>query len=203
MKTKLRELVLQLQASPQKAGIFLVLCVVLAIVGGRQLIGAGPSRAAAQESVAQTRDQVLGLSDIAALETGGAAIAVPAPASGLRDLFRFDDRYFPPAAQQDPETGNSAKFDARPDDPSPVSGSSGDGIAEVIRAETERFRLRSTLLGARPIAVIAITDDPGEPRSEMLRIGEAVSGFELLEIQPRSVTLEKSGVRVTLTISGD
>ncbi len=203
IQTKLRELKLQAQASPQKAGIFVVLCAVLAVIGGKQMLGAGPSRATAQEALAEAKEQVLGLSDLAELDTGTHVIRVPKPESGLRDLFHFDARIFPPPVQAEPETENSAKSDVRSDDPPTVSAFSSGQRAAEIRTEAERFRLRSTLLGAQPIAVIAIGGGPSGQRSEMLRIGEAIEGFELIEIQQRSVTVEKDGVRVRLNIASD
>ena len=54
------------------------------------------------------------------------------------------------------------------------------------------------MMGRRPIAVMESGKRGSRP--QMLRIGETLMGFELMEVRSGSVVLEKQGVRVVLEL---
>ena len=62
-------------------------------------------------------------------------------------------------------------------------------------SELSQLRLRGTLLGSSPTAVLETVSDR---KSHVLRPGQEFAGFTLVEIGSASVTLEKEGFTVEL-----
>lgn len=200
MNQKLQELLLVARADPKRAGVLGVLLVVLTVLGVKQFVGAAPSAAVAKSAVDAVHDEILGLSDITALVDSGPTIRVPEPGVQMRDLFRFDDHYFPLPVEDGGDLEISAKSDESKDDPSPDDADRSRREAALVREEAERFRLTSTLLGSQPLAVFEYRIERNESRAYMLRIGEDVRGFTLVSVSHRQAVIEKSGQRFTLQV---
>ncbi|GAB4545130.1 MAG: hypothetical protein Tsb0013_02750 [Phycisphaerales bacterium] len=200
MNAKLAELQLVIRSSPKKAGVLGVLMVTLAVLGAKQLLGAKPGEASAKNAVEAVKDEVLGLSDIEAMIESGPTITVTLPGGQMRDLFRFDDRRFPPPVLERADPERSAKSDDPSDDPPPVVVDPEAQERDRIHSEAERFRLTSTLLGSQPLALIDLDEGRGRARSFMLRIGETIRGFTLVSVSHRQAVIEKDGHEITLHV---
>lgn len=203
MNQKIAELKMLLRASPKKAGLLGGLGLVLVVLGGKQLVGQGPGLATASSgtgAVDDLRTEVLGLSDITELVDARPSVRVPTPSGGMRDLFRFDERRFPPVVLEEADAERSAKSDARVDDPSPVPADAAAQERAHIRDEAERFRLTSTLLGSESLAVFDYEGDKGQARTFLLRIGEDFQGFTLLSVSHRAAVIVKDGHEFTLRV---
>ncbi len=200
MQEKLLELWLLINADRKKSVVLGASMLVLVVLGGRQLLSASPRAANAQQATVleQLRDQAVGDLDAQLLFPDAGAIRVPTPdVERPRDLFRFSDRYFPPPKTESPVVANAAKLNEGNDESTDAHIDEDAQRVARVRSEAERFRLRSTILGATPIATIEIVGERAT-RSEMLRPGEQISGFTLVDVGSHSVTLRKSGVEITL-----
>jgi len=106
------------------------------------------------------------------------------PASGVkitRDIFEPNPAYFP--AQVAPRAPSPA---APPSEETPTKAKE-----RTIRAQADSLRLQSTIASALPTAII---------NDLVLRQGDSVEGFRVIEIGTRTCVLEKQGVRVTLEL---
>ena len=70
-------------------------------------------------------------------------------------------------------------------------------LARLVREEAESLRLKSTLMGPNPMAVIE-SSISGQRVSRTLRPGDRIDGFLLLTVESRLVVLEKHGERIEL-----
>lgn len=205
MKEKLYEVWLHLTADKKRAGVLLVLVIVLVVLGARALLStAGPSRARASnepESQVTLREQINDrfARTLASIGTGnGGTFVELRPVGRLeRNLFALDPEHFPDASQTEQPDANAdgavapsqQKVDETPD--------GGVSVEERVLEESSSFKLRSTLVGRTPIAVIEIADGHGK-RRVVLSPGQSIEGFELREVRSNAVVLEKQGVRVEL-----
>ncbi len=196
MNNRFAELWAMAQQDRKKATTLAILLAVALAMGVRALVtgGGGPSRAAAAPSLrgapaaksvapGPTMDQSL-----AALRPQRRLSTLGAPP---RDLFRSTWAVI----GSDNEEG---------------SGKSGVGLADNgngapaaedprarVEAEAAKLRLRSTLLGASPLAVIERSEG-GAAKRRVARPGEQVDGFRVVRIEAHLVELEKDGVRIVL-----
>ncbi len=200
MNQKIQELIIAAKSDPKKSGVLGALMLALAVLGAKQFLGAEPNKAAAQDAVDAVRNEVLGLSDIGSIVVSGPSIEVPATEGRMRDLFRFDQHHFPAPVLDGEDVERSGKSDVSTDDPKPVDADPAASELERIRAEAERFRLTSTLLGSNPIALIDLVTGRNEKRSFMLRIGEDVRGFTLVSVSHRAAVIEYDGHQFTLNV---
>ena len=152
------------------------LSVVAAAVGIR-LLSSGPESAPAATVTPSSATSVL---PTPSQSTKG-AMTVVWPTDMARDPFH-SDRVFPPAAPT-PEPKQQ-------EDPVAVapSGLSVD-YAAIVR---EKFNLKGTILGERPIAMM---------NGRVYRIGEVLEGFTIVEIQKNQITVEREGTRFGVTVN--
>ncbi len=115
-------------------------------------------------------------------------VHLPAIAPLERDLFALSDSHFPPSAQTEPSVEQPPKSLTGTDD--------SLGSEQQVREEASRLRLRSTIVGGAPMAVIEIRGAGRTSEAKVLRPGESVEGFILIEVRRDLVVLEKQGVRV-------
>jgi hypothetical protein len=72
-----------------------------------------------------------------------------------------------------------------------------DAVAERVMKEAASLRLRGSLIGSTPMAVIEVTGKRAD-KGNVVRPGQVVEGFTLIEVHSTGVVLEKDGVRVEL-----
>lgn len=206
MKRKLRELWVVVTDDRRKATALAALLLVLAVMGVKTMVdGAGPrgSRAALKgdsaSSVADAGQDAV-TRTMAALGGGPASRVISlAPTPRLsRNLFALDESHFPLPVQTEPlrtspKTSTDATVEARPENADEVKAR----VIARVEEQAKSLRLRSTLLGQSPIAVI---ESKGRERN-VVRIGQVVDGFTLVEVATNSVLLEMESVRVRLTLA--
>jgi hypothetical protein len=187
----------QVRRDLKKVVILAVLLVILVVVGvsqtGRR---AGPSSAAG--AVTPARHVGVGPS-AGAGGPQGAGRAGAAKLNGPteddedlpdlskqavnRDLFLVSPLHFPPeekakAVPQAPVAENpAAKREAE---------------VRILQAQAKALTLQSTMVGAVPTAIV---------NGQVLRVGEWISGFQVVEIAARSCTIEKQGARLILELA--
>jgi len=200
MRAKIAEIKVLLATDKKQATILAGLLVFLVISMGRMLLNMSPSKAQARDRTASKsvdRDKSHG-SGNGALRM---SIELPALPDGTRDIFALNPEKFPEPAQPDQSAEVPPKSDASMDESVEARALSEQQLAERgVRQEAERLRLKSTILGSNPIAVIE-APQKGKTRSVVLGVGDELDGFKLIEIQRFSVLIEKNGVRVELTRS--
>lgn len=201
MRRKLQELRLLLMMEKQKAAVLGVLALVLALTGGRQFFSGRVAGGGSEPEDDGSPTSVLAGAELAsALEPEGEVVRAPVWDLHQRDLFSFDPEFFPEPEQpaEEPKAGGEpAKSAGEADEGGKDSeAAQRSELARRVLAESERFRLKSTLLGRTPMAVIQ--DAKGSGRSEVVRPGERIGGFELVGVHAHGVVLEKDGVRVEL-----
>ncbi len=118
----------------------------------------------------------------------------------MRDLFALSGAFPRPEAPKVTTPQLSPKSPPSSDE-TEASRLERERLARIekVRTEAGRLRLRSTIVGQRPAAVIEVTG-AGRPRSVVLRMGQLVEGFELVEIRTNSVLLIKDEIPVELTL---
>ncbi len=117
-----------------------------------------------------------------------------------RDLFLPRPEDFPPPVQTEPTPLTDAKSDEGTDDNTHGRNSLPQLTTEErVLEESRALTLRSTVVGAEPIAVVEI-NTPGSPGRVVLRAGESVLGFTLVRVVDRNAVFKKEGVEVKLTL---
>jgi len=192
-----RKLTSELKHDKKKTIILSVLVVFAGIVGGRMLITqSSPSKAKASQ------DTALESSEDDALNTRATVIArAKADARSktnaerkryltkirhdfYRDIFKPNANYFPPA------TG-----DVKPVKSADVVNEHAEKERlrrieiQVIRAQAQALALQSTILSSQPTAMI---------NDRVLRVGDWINGFKVIEIHSRSCVVEKRNVKIRL-----
>lgn len=187
----------QVRRDPKKVVILAVLLVILAVVGvsqtGRR---AGPS--SAEGAVTAGRHAGVGGSAIAGgpQAAGRAGAAKPkgqaesdedlpdlSTQAVNRDLFLVSPLHFPPeekakAVPQAPVVENPA--------------TRREAELRILQAQAKALALQSTMVGSVPTAIV---------NGQVLRVGEWISGFQVVEIAARSCTIEKQGTRLILELA--
>lgn len=197
MNERFNDLWVMVQQDRKKAATLCVLMVVAVAMGIRAIVSGagGPSKAAAATPAA--KGGAGGVAKAAAPLTIEQALASLRPQQRLsldgappRDLFHStwavigslesEGGEKSPAGLADNATG------APPEDP-----------RLRIEEEASALRLRSTLLGGNPLAVIE-RPEGGGARRQVARLGESVEGFRVIRIDAHEIEVEKDGVRVVI-----
>jgi hypothetical protein len=125
-------------------------------------------------------------------------VRVPTVKPLTRDLFALSDGLLALSAQTDQAQPDDPKSSLRIDDKSNQSRPESAAAREKrIHQEAAQLSLRSTMTGSNPVAVIA--QDSGKLAGVVVRLGEEIAGFMLVQVRAREVEIEKEGVRVALT----
>ena len=122
------------------------------------------------------------------------ASALPALAQASRsdrDLFSLNTEHFPHPVETQPSEAPGAKSAPQSDDEAQRR--------EAIARDAESIRLKSTLVGDRPVAVIDLGGITGS-RDQLVRVGDIVNGFVVVTIEPKRVILERDGERIERTV---
>lgn len=196
MNERFNDLWVMVQQDRKKAATLGALMVVAVAMGIRAIVSGagGPSKAAAAPAV---KSGAGAASKAAAPLTMEQALASLRPQQRLsmdgvppRDLFHSTWAVIggvesegggkSPAGLADNATG------APPEDP-----------RLRVEKEASALRLRSTLLGGSPLAVIERAES-GAARRQVARLGESVEGFRVIRIDAHEIEVEKDGVRVVI-----
>lgn len=127
-------------------------------------------------------------------------VILPRPGGSPRDLFALAGAFLPPEDPNVTTQQESPKFPPPPVE-TEAARKERERLARIeqVRTDARRLRLRSVIVGQRPAVVIEV-GGAGRPRSVVLRAGQRVEGFELVEIRSASVLLLKDEIPVELTL---
>jgi hypothetical protein len=171
----------QLLADKKKLSSLLGLFVVGMLLWGRLLIHNVPRTATAVPLIASAAPGPDNASPAAEASTQRAQVDVRLISVVSRDVFAVNPALFPKLAGEE-----------NPSRPTKLVGDPTDELEQqmrILKAEADALKLQSTILGARPRAMINGT---------LVGPGETIAGFEVTEIRPRSVTVTKNGVTLEL-----
>lgn len=206
MNRKLRELVVLLKDDPRRAGILSVMLVVLSVMVVRAMWFRGPVRAsgAVKPASAETSSQAVakgaGLKAAVEKRRRGPIVSLKAPPIELPDIFALNEKVFPATAK--PQPGQRVAPKSAPiiaEDPVQTAHRLRAELEARVMKEASALKLRGTLLGASPTAVM---ESPLEKRPIVLTPGQEIAGFTLVDITPTGVVLEKEGIRVDVQRDG-
>ena len=204
MNKSLLEFWAVITADRKKAAMLGTLVVVAGGLWVRASLMTGPDTAKAGTDAVITTLSTASPGNAAAAESDEPdlrrTIALTSPPPLTRDLFALSDVFVSLSSQTDPAAGGSPKSASGTDDkPLRPIALGPAAIEQRVREEAAGLRLRSTMIGASPIAVI---ETPGVGRhGAVVRVGDEVEGFRVISIGTEDVELEKAGTRVTLTRS--
>lgn len=186
-----QRLVVELGRDKKKTVILAVLLVVALVAIGRLLTSGQPARVQAAVAVppvvaAQPTSAAMTGEDLAVQEKSARRDAYMETFARKisRDLFQPNTDFFPPVQEVAPKA--TAKVEA-----------ADENIAELqrrgqVQAQARSLVLQSTILGTVPTAII---------NGKVLRSGEWVSGFEVMEITTHTCSVRKNGVTVVLEMA--
>lgn len=205
MNAHLQEIWTLITTDKKKATILGALALVAGGLWLRAAMTSGPSTAKANEKrmTADGERRAKRASKKSESETEHDApvriIELSPPPPLTRDLFALSDALLASSAQTDPAPFSNPKSASGTDDKSLQSaGMRTQSTEDRVRAEAGKLRLRSTMIGANPIAVIE-AGASSRAAGRVVRLGDEIEGFIVRAIHAREIELEKEGVRVTLT----
>ncbi len=208
MKKKMRELWVVVTDDRRKATFLAALLMVLVGLGIKTFFGgAGPrgtNAALTKDSGSESSLADAGQSAVnrtmAALGGGPSSRVISlAPTPRLsRNLFALDEAYFPRPVQTELPVASRRTYgapvvEARPENADEVRAR----VAARVEEQAGLLRVRSIVLGQEPIAVV---ESKGRVR-QVVRIGQVVDGFTLVEVAADSIVLELDSVRVRLSLA--
>jgi len=177
--------VLQMRRDKKKAAVLVVLVLVGLIIFGRMLLKTvGPAKAkgapaAAAGPISHSPASPRGIGQKKKSPTRPAGRS-PGSENGStpRDLFVADLRCYPKVEPVD-----------KPKDKQPDALRQTEDPEAIIRAKAKSLALQSTMVGWESSAMI---------NGQVLRVGEWIDGFRVVEIHARSCIVECEGIRVPL-----
>lgn len=190
-------LLAEVRRDPKKASILGVLALVFLIVGVREVARrtGSPSTVRAATPLASNAGGATGLRrpvnavQAPSLPKGGnrqgdSSMAIQkAPVD--RDIFTPNVAYFPVEEKAKPSTVVSSTQVVDPT-------AKAEAAKLQVQAQAKALSLQSTVVGAVSTAII---------NGRVLRVGDWISDFQVVEINSRSCQLEKSGIRVVLEMA--
>jgi len=203
IKQRYAEFIVLLTSDKKKASVLAILLVVAVGLMGKLMLTSKPTSA----SAAGGQPSSAGSSDLSGEVTADAGsefeilplVMLPQTGPLTRDLFAPGPEFRRQPLQTDQPEDSGPKSASGSDDKTPVSPELRRlELERAVREEASRLHLSSTMVGSNPIAVIQQDGKDGE--RTILRIGESIDGFELLEVSARNAVLNKNGIRVELNI---
>lgn len=196
MRANVHKLLILAKAEPKQSITLGVVTVVALGLWARAATQSGSRAMADGGGVADTTLEDREQSSRASRET----VVIDGAHPITRDLFTPRPEDFPPPVQTEPITGAASKSATGSDDKTNEANSLPQLTPEArVLAESGALTLRSTVVGADPIAVIEVRRS-GSPERAVLRIGDSVLGFRLVRVVNRHAVVEKDGVEVKLTL---
>lgn len=203
--------VAQLRAERKKAAILGVLALVMVVVFARAFLSSKPAPAEAGPVSGVSATPGNAAAPAPAAATPIAAAVLPADIERVviahlsrtvsRDLFDTDLRSVASPAESAEEQASRAAAATQPSKASvwwhrllagmAAQARRSEAGRAAIESELAKLTLQGTILGPRPKAYIS---------GRLVREGEIIGGFRLLNVFPRHVTLHKSGCNVRLTM---
>lgn len=187
----------ELRRDPKKASIMGVLALVLLIIGVREVARRVGSPSAGSAATVRAS----GAGGATGLRKPANAVQAPGLPKGRnrqadsstaiykspvdRDIFTPNVAYFPVEEKAKPSTVVSS---AQVIDPT----AKAEAAKLQVQAQAKALSLQSTVVGAVPTAIV---------NGRVLRVGDWISDFQIVEINSRSCQLEKSGIRVVLEMA--
>ncbi|TVQ31600.1 MAG: hypothetical protein EA376_09020 [Phycisphaeraceae bacterium] len=204
MKKRLMEYWVMVTADPKKASILGGLVVVALVMWVRAGVLSKSSENQApgprQAGAAQQTDIGSGSAMDRKLASAN-RIELPSLTPLERNLFLPSERYFPLPSQTEVSEPSPAKSPIRNDD---IEQEDEAALAarheQRIREQAKNLRVRSIMLGSSPTAVIE-THGSRRGAAQVLRIGQQIEGFTLIEVHRSRVVVEQDGIRVALTLA--
>lgn len=190
----------EILADKKKASILSALVAIALILGVRALVS-GKSGGPASSARAATSGAV-----VAGVNAGGDPTtdaearvreliarwrAFAHPSQAERDLFALSEADFPHPSEPEPTTTEGAKSAEQTDDETLRR----QAIAQAVASIT----LKSTLVGEKPVAVVSIPALTGR-RDVLIRAGDSIAGFTVIEIAKGRISLEREGIRTDLVV---
>lgn len=179
----------EMRRDPKKASILGVLGAVLLIISVREVVRRSGSPAPARAFEATSLRKPAGEARAPGLAKGKdrqRERSLPiAKATVDRDIFTPNVAYFPVEEKAKPA---SLVASAQVVDPT----AKAEAAKLRVQAQAKALSLQSTVVGAVPTAII---------NGRVLRVGDWVSDFQVVQISSRSCKLEKSGIRVMLEMA--
>ncbi|MEC9372986.1 MAG: hypothetical protein VYC34_04045 [Planctomycetota bacterium] len=207
MKRQLLQAWLAIISDKKKAGALGALVVVALVMWARAAIlsDAGPQKASASERKSDSRTskskkkEVVSGSDSKKNEPR-AVVEIPVPAAVTRDLFAPSEVHFPLSSQTESAVEVNPKSAGGNDETHEQQEQRArEELERSVRGQASRLRLRSTIVGGEPIAVIEDTSTKRDG-AHVMRIGESYNGFVLLKVESGRVLLAKEGFEVELLL---
>lgn len=185
-------------AERKKAGMLVGLGAVLTVLVARTMFDGSPSRASAGGAESDVgSSQRAGVITMDELRLDGPVVAIESPGPVERNVFGFDARHFPIPRQSAPSSEVEQKSGAEEVESPRADAGGREALERLVREEAGMLRLKSTLMGPNPMAVIE-SRHSRRVVSRTLRPGDGIEGFRLLSVESRAVVLEKHGVRIEL-----
>jgi hypothetical protein len=189
------------RASPGRSSIAIALVLILIFAWGRVLLGGGHSPSSAQGALARSpgpTEETLEAMPPAAHQPGDPADSLgqwtKEPIRPLtRNPFTIPFDFYPhdgALAASDAQLGSSywdlvkKSMASRAD-----QQEQRQILIDNVRIAAEALKLESTVLGTTPGAMV---------NGQLVREGSTVAGFHVLKILPRSVIVEREGVKLAL-----
>lgn len=177
MNQLIRDYIAELKGSPFKSGAVAILLATGLLLWGRLLLKEVPRTASAWQAASAVAENDTTNTRSNTRSDGGVALAPPPPLT--RDLFELDpSRYRRTQLEKESPTGEKLG-ELSPE----------DSIREAVVSAARELTVHSVVEGEEPIVFI---------NRKVLRAGDIIEGFTVLKIEPRSVILEREGIRVRL-----
>jgi hypothetical protein len=189
---------------PKRAGVLTVLVVILAVLQIRLAMKRGAEEAMAASSVSspgnKSNNGTSSASASAAPARAGASSATlrgwmeSPPAVLTRNLFAIDLDYYA-ADNARPLAANNGANEGFWDELEKSMSSRADHrkerqiFIENLQRQAAEMRLQSTVMGAKPKAVID---------GALVGEGDVVAQFRVLKIEPRRITVEREGIKLEI-----
>lgn len=205
MRTRLAHMWIAMTADKKKAGVLAGLVLVACALGLRAALitRGGAVRAAAVNTASAPAAPKGGAAKNTHAEVrkpaGERVVRLPALDGLTRNIFLPDPDVFPLSAQTDAADREAAKSRTGNDDKSSDLERDVRERSRRVREEAGRLRLRSTIVGGTPLVVIERTTG-AKGAGLVLRLGQEIDGFTLLEVRSDRAVLQKEGVRVELEL---
>lgn len=208
MHERVQKMWIELTADRRKAAMLGGLIIVAAGMWVRYgLQSGGPTQAAAQTPTgAVASESALALDSAFAELTrvreqlAAGVKVIRRPRYSDRDVFTLDPDHFPIPIESDLTSQEDPKSPVVfVETPEERAARERESRLRRVTQEADQLRLRSVMVGSRLAAVIEATVER-QTTSHVLRPGQSVEGFVLVEVHTDRVLLEKEGVMVEMFI---
>jgi hypothetical protein len=193
-----------MKRDPKKAFVLAVLFAVLLGMWGKMMLSGGkggPKTASAMQAARSTprlsttpNNKAKSLDATSQLQDW---IAQPLPDGMSRNIFQLNLDYFPmdgTRAMQVTRTSNDPTFWeklAKSIDQQADQQHKREILIQNLRQQAGQLQLTSTVMGSKPRAMV---------NGAMVGEGEVVAQFRIVKIDARSVTVEREGIKLEITM---